>query len=328
MKATHDPDETKQSKLHQALAKITKEFMLDAAPTAFSAETGTDSYGPENIVGVGIAKKIKRNRPTSVTGVTVFVVKKAAVNTLSASARIPKFVNGVETDVVETGEFHYFPFRGRYRPVPGGVSVGHHRISAGTVALVVAKEDGSRYILSNNHVLANCNNANAGDPILQPGSIDGGRHPADTIGSLSAFLPLLFGGTQANTIDAAIAAVDPQMVISKNISYGAVGACQPAKIGMKVKKSGRTTQLTDGQIQSVNTTVRVNYGANGIALFTDQIVVVGASGAVFSQGGDSGSLIVTKKGNHPVGLLFAGSPSHTLANHIAPVLSQFGVSIL
>ena len=48
----------------------------------------------------------------------------------------------------------------------------------------------------------------------------------------------------------------------------------------------------------------------------------------FSSGGDSGSLIVTTDGNnYPVGLLFAGSSTRTLANQIGLVLTKFGVTI-
>jgi hypothetical protein len=55
------------------------------------------------------------------------------------------------------------------------------------------------------------------------------------------------------------------------------------------------------------------------------------SGPRFSAGGDSGSLIVTKGtllgDRRPVGLLFAGSPTTTLANPIDAVLDRFGVRV-
>src|SRR5438046_1832351 len=78
------------------------------------------------------------------------------------------------------------PFRGRYRPPTGGGSVGHFKITAGTIACLVRK-DRALYILSNNHVLANVNTGQAGDPVLQPGPYDGGRVPADVIAKLSQF---------------------------------------------------------------------------------------------------------------------------------------------
>ncbi len=55
------------------------------------------------------------------------------------------------------------------------------------------------------------------------------------------------------------------------------------------------------------------------------------SGNGFSAGGDSGSLIVTKGllmgDRRPVGLLFAGTATTTIANPIDLVLNRFGIEI-
>jgi hypothetical protein len=59
------------------------------------------------------------------------------------------------------------------------------------------------------------------------------------------------------------------------------------------------------------------------ATFTGQITT-----SDMSDGGDSGSLIVTEAGNNPVALLFAGSSTTTIANPIEPVLDYFGVSVV
>jgi len=62
-----------------------------------------------------------------------------------------------------------------------------------------------------------------------------------------------------------------------------------------------------------------------LARFVDQI---GISDGSFSDGGDSGSLIVTNDaGKNPVGLLFAGSSTRTIANPIDDVLAAFNVTI-
>ena len=60
------------------------------------------------------------------------------------------------------------------------------------------------YVLSNNHVLAGVNTASIGDPIIQPGDVDGGDDPGDRIATLAEFQMIDFkGGTR--TMDAAIA---------------------------------------------------------------------------------------------------------------------------
>ena len=69
--------------------------------------------------------------------------------------------------------------------------------------------DGSKtFALSNNHVFANRNDANKGDDILQPGRVDGGTDPANSIGTLHDYEPLRFCSVLScpgNRIDAAIA---------------------------------------------------------------------------------------------------------------------------
>lgn len=65
-------------------------------------------------------------------------------------------------------------------------------------------------------------------------------------------------------------------------------------------------------------------GIVGTARFIGQIVV---SPGTFSSGGDSGSLVATEDGDYPVGLLFAGGDTDTIANPIDLVLSRFGVTV-
>jgi hypothetical protein len=62
----------------------------------------------------------------------------------------------------------------------------------------------------------------------------------------------------------------------------------------------------------------------GTFTFLGQIIVKGLNGSSFSNSGDSGSLILERGTNRPVGLLFAGSASYTIANHISQVLAQLG----
>ena len=93
---------------------------------------------------------------------------------------------------------------------------------------------------------------------------------------------------------------------------------------MTVTKTGPTTNTTVGTIESVNTTVLVNYGTScGIARFVSQIVITAPGG--FSAGGDSGSAILQQSTKIPVGLLFAGSTTQTLANDIRIVYFLFRV---
>jgi len=96
-------------------------------------------------------------------------------------------------------------------------------------------------------------------------------------------------------------------------------------VGRKVAKSGGSTGLTCGTILAIHASTNVEYqkgcntGSTYVCDFTNQIAVGDAG---FSAQGDSGSLIVTQDTADPVGLLFAGSSTETLANPVAVVMQQ------
>jgi len=293
--------------------------------------------GNENIVGVGIDKKMKDHELISESCLKVFVKQKFPEDKISKNFMIPKTFEGIKTDVEEIGEVFAQAFTNCYDPIDGGSSIGHINITAGTLGCFVKKTDGEMFILSNNHVLANSNNALRGDLIVQPGPIDGGvhdsiTHPGDCdledkcVGKLSNFEPIDFMGNP-NQIDAAIA--KPFVKQRRNLSneikqIGILNGHTTAVDDEKVRKSGRTTEFTSGKISSLDFDVTVNYGV-GNALFESQIVIRG-SGDTFSMGGDSGSIIVNES-NKAVGLLFAGNSNVTFANHVVLVLNRFGVAI-
>jgi hypothetical protein len=224
-----------------------------------------------------------------------------------------------------TGEFQAGPPIGALRtqpvrPAPGGVSIGHYAITAGTLGCLVKDSIGNIYILSNNHVLANTNRASIGDRICQPGPDDNGRS-CDQLGSLHAFKPLVSG---VNYIDGALALpLTPyrNYVRPDILSMGYVNGEILPRLEMNVKKSGRTTGLTQGIISILKAYVQVNYGHFGTFTFDDQIVIEPGQ---FSSGGDSGSLVVDSD-NRAVGLLFAGSGTFTLANPFHYVRDFLGV---
>jgi hypothetical protein len=212
------------------------------------------------------------------------------------------------------------------RPAPIGVSTGHPHITAGTIGCRVKDTSGKVYALSNNHVYADENRASIGDNVLQPGAYDGGQDPRDAIGTLAAFERITFSRYAINKIDAAIALSSTANLGNSTPAdgYGTPSrTTATATVNLAVKKYGRTTKLTLGNVYAVNATVNVTYDS-GVARFVNQIVITPSS---FSGGGDSGSRIVTEDGNHPVGLLFAGSSSYTIANPIDAVLSRFSVTV-
>lgn len=277
--------------------------------------------------------------PNGRVGIRVF--------TASAETRgIPRAVDGIPVAAEVTGLIMALSDpTTRQRPAPLGFSVGHPAVTAGTLGARVVDATGVVYILSNNHVLANGNDAAMGDATLQPGAFDGGT-VADQIGTLAAFRPIVFTSSASNTIDGALAQVDGSAIgfgTPTDDGYGAPGTTlfgdangdgmfddRNALLGLPVQKYGRTTKLTKGQITGVNATLTICYEVLFIfctksARFVDQIIIEPAG---FSGGGDSGSLIVTDDANKsPVALLFAGSSTQTIANRLDLVLDYFDVAI-
>jgi hypothetical protein len=277
--------------------------------------------------------------PNGKVGVRVFV-KDAEVK------NVPGFVDDVAVAAEVTGLIvaSSDPTL-RARPSPMGFSIGHPLITAGTLGALVRNAAGQLFVMSNNHVLANQNDASIGDPMLQPGPFDGGTS-ADQIGTLADFQPINFSGG-SNTIDVAIGSVaDASLVLNSTPTddgYGMANAKifgdanndrvfddKAALLGLNVQKYGRTTKLTTGQITGINGTISVCYEVFIIfcvksATFVDQLII---GSGTFSGGGDSGSLIVTNDANrNPVGLLFAGGQTSTIANRIDLALNRFNVSV-
>ena len=273
-----------------------------------------------NVVGVGIGEKIKDGKRTGRTCLKVYVEKKIAEEKLSKQDLVPPLISKIETDVVEVGKLRPLASnRQRSRPARGGASIGHYKITAGTLGCVVKdKATGQTLILSNNHVLANSNEAKKGDAIIQPGSADGGKVKKDKIAELERWVKIGFG-KKANTADAAVARPLNDKDVSPEISsIGIPKGTVKGKVGLVVQKTGRTTDHTLGEIKDVNATVKVDYDGQ-TALFRNQILT-----SAMSQGGDSGSLILDQK-RRAVGLLFAGSDLVTIGNPIGDVLKLLDI---
>ena len=321
----------------------------------FIQRYSSDLLKISNVVGVGLAyDKDGNNR------IVVNVTDKLPLEQLHRNQIVPSEVHGFKTWVNQTGiiRAQNIDPTDRFRPAFGGVSIGHPDVTAGTFGFLVRDNDTDRrVILSNNHVLANSNNANIGDPILQPGSFDGGVLN-DTIGSLERFVEIFFdsdggGGIPdlppgcsipfsslvlslfkkgeivpqmgPNLVDAAIAMPTNNEDVEARIEgfENYPTASREAEIGMIVTKYGRTTQLTQGTVQQLGATVQVQYGDGLIATFEDQVLT-----SAMSEGGDSGSIVLDQATGDVVGLLYAGSPQITVLNRFQNVIDELDISLL
>jgi hypothetical protein len=315
-----------------------------------------------NVVGVGLGHKISDGEDTGELSVVVSVARKEPISALSPQDLVPKALDDMRTDVVETGILRAFPDeptergpRDRWRPVaPPGVSVGHYMITAGTFGCLVQR-GGELFILSNNHVLANVNECAEWDPILQPGPADGGG-PEDRIARLARYVPLVFEteeseceiadlaanllnaisgafgsshqlqavkmGRGTNRVDAALA----RPLSPNQVTHEILGIGAPVGVGSaSLGTEVQKSGRTTGYTQGRITQVDATMRVDYYgpkALFTGQLVA-----SPMSRGGDSGSAILDMD-RRVVGLLFAGSEGATILNPIDEVLSVLDVELV
>jgi hypothetical protein len=319
-----------------------------------------------NVHAVGVGFKNPYRQGKGEVCVVVAVSKKLPKDALSKGDLIPQTMDGVKTDVVELPPFRALQAVAgtarageassntqRLRPALPGSSIGHIDVSAGTFGCVVVR-NGMKFVLSNNHVLANSNQAKLGDPILQPGPLDGGTLSQDRLATLVEFVSLAFEGepeppapptgcgnffrnagapaqainkTGANRVDCALARVDGSIpggddnLSAEILHIGVPKGVAAAELGMQVQKSGRTTGYTMGEIEQIDVSSRVEFDDKA-AIFTGQLLAGG-----MSAGGDSGSAVLDMRSN-VVGLLFAGSRVATLINPIEEVLAALRVELV
>jgi hypothetical protein len=262
-------------------------------------------------------------------------------------------------------------FDNKMRPAPPGVSIGHPRITAGTLGTYVRRGQNDDWlILSNNHVLADVNEAIPGDFIRQPGTYDGGT-TSDRFARLEEYVHINGGSDkkenksaetywkavsapgnagarmvgcpyrlrttiphrieqpEPNLVDAALARPIMQEWVNRDHMSEPIGVIKGFKdfqLGDGAHKAGRTTEYTRGEVEGVNMFLRVQFGNRGIKEFGDQVLFRGENGSNFSDGGDSGSAIISLDGFFGA-LLFAGGGDATFGNRVGNVASLLGVRI-
>jgi len=224
--------------------------------------------------------------------------------------------------------------QGETRPLVGGTSLSAWvtegpwpRSYAGSLGMVTY----DNRILSNTHVIAMGSDTDGfldlGTPIIQPGSRDGGTL-ADRVGELEDYIPIDFGSNGQNYADAAIASIDDGVSASPGEQFGEeanywIGGWTEVSRGDSVRKSGRSTGVTTGQVVHTNASVWVDYGDQS-AYFVDQIVVSQANWS-FAARGDSGSAV--DRDGEFVGLLFGGSETHAVISKAEHIISRLGIAV-
>ncbi|OMC15787.1 hypothetical protein [Mycobacterium sp. SP-6446] len=142
--------------------------------------------------------------------------------------------------------------------------------------------------------------------------------------------------SRANVADAAVALIDDGVKFKSTFpTLGSISGLADVETVEDVVKVGRTTGLTHGRITAIEVDDVVVSFSTGLMRFDGQIEISGTDGCPFSEGGDSGSLVIDSASRSGVGLLFAGSEyggpdgvGVTYANPLGVVFGQLSIESL
>lgn len=304
------------------------------------------------VQGVDIDRKISGGKPTDQLSIIVYVAEKKDPSELSEDELIPAEIDGIPTDVQEEvielqavmvpqEELQSSIDTSKYTPLRGGISMGPCRsifmeppqvanpgnyLFSGTLgAMVRDRSTGAPMALTNFHVACVDDTWSAGDTMAQPSRPDGGSCPSDRYGTLAR-------ATLSENVDGAVVTLDEGVERQCRIEeIGDVKGTVAAQVGTAVRKRGRTTRLTYGEVASTDATVTVNFGDGiGVKTLKNQVRVTPdtSQNPRFSNSGDSGSVVVDSQ-NRVLGLLWAGATngSATYLNPINHVLNELDIEL-
>jgi len=260
-------------------------------------------------------RAVEQARTTATAAAT-----KAEATTTAAAAQLS------EAEATATVASAVVERQSRVRPLKPGFSVSGEKETAstiGTIGAFVRDARGGVYLLTAALALG-CPDSDPNSPVVQPGQIDGGQTPNDLVGYVARCLPWADGVSVANLVG--LARLEKGIAFEMTIPDPDVGPIrvrgvrQPA-LGMSVRKLGRTTGVTTGEITAVDVTFKLEL-PQGTLYFVNGILTSDMSG-----GGDDGALVVDEEG-YAIGLIVAGSQTTTILAPIQDVLDSFGVQLV
>lgn len=285
------------------------------------------------VTGLLVGKKRTEGQVLDDLGVCVLVEKKKPKSQLKSTEVVPKTIDGIKTDVQETGGpskpllLQSSP-RSRYDIVQPGISIGPEGFEgSGTIGLIVNDDTESEIcFLTCWHVVAPHQLAPE-TYIIQPGRPDGGRDTTDRCGEAGRYEISTYG-------DAALVTLSRDYAVSVLSTHQIVTALASASVGDQVKKMGRSTGETEGEVAGTGY-LAVDYSDWGQG-------TINVTGFIFEPltdpteeivaSGDSGALVYKPSSGAGLGILtsvFENSGTVTgFACNLATVLTQLNASLL
>lgn len=280
------------------------------------------------VVGVDVGFKEVQGQRTDELAIRVLVERKR--DDVPDAERIADSIEGIRTDVIQRGRIIFMADGSRYDPLIGGISIAACGGPPGTGTLGAIVQDtatGQLMALSNWHVLVY--GVSGQINVAQPSPIDGGICPSDVFGQVTR-------SAINEYVDCAVAQITSRTARASVAEWGSIAGSTVAQIGDRVRKRGRTSGMTWGDIDTVDATLSVDE-AGTTRTFKNQIGIWRADGVSnwFAQPGDSGSVVFHPSSSRISGLVFAGSAgnpflpdgAYAYANPIGAVMSALNVRI-
>ena len=282
--------------------------------------------GLENITSVYIGQKRSgpgKGKPTPELCVVIEVLTKADKAKLHRDFTIPEKIKVgnqyVLTDIqvgkqVKPQSVIGGDFCGLNRPNPAG------KFEAGTIGCFCTILDGAgeRWgcLLTNSHVIGKYLGAGVqeNDEILHKNGPNG-KHIGYYFKSGPTGVDAALAFTKGSAVD-----------LGSHHGLEIVSGLRDPTSGDTVLTYGaKTGKVRHGTVVKTGITTTVPYPNVGTKVIEDVFTIQGAGGAVFSQPGDSGSLITDEGTSEPVGLLIGAMGSLTVAHRIGFVCSELDV---
>ncbi len=253
---------------------------------------------------------------------------------------------------------------GRFEPIRkhkgalccgSSIGLGNQR-NAGTLTALVSSEDGRTLGLSCNHVIGGCSIAQPGTPVVSPGIQDVSVENNNIVvigdylrpAKMAQGLPSVT--KYHDNRDLACFEIRRKVKItslqgSGKDSYDTPTVYADVKLGLPVKKWGRSTGLTHGEItyvgkskrpEPIDYNVTCYYGPMNSQTFKgtvyyDEVYEITPVGPPFSLGGDSGALVVTDqpdKTEKVVGIVIAGERNKSIVLPLKAALRELKLKLL
>lgn len=297
------------------------------------------------VTAVGLGSKEITGRPTGELALKVFVEVKTDAAAVPAEELIPAEIDGLPTDVIESGKRHlvvdppgavivgnvYDPVRSR--PMIGGRQIRRenstHNGTAGCF-LVNPATPGDAWALTNLHVVTV---PDVPAPVAGTSALGQPTGESSVTGCCNDLFGKYVGGERAGSgSDEAAIKLDPGTQWQAEIAdIGVVTGPHPitqaeaTPQNYKVRKRGARTLLTGGVVRSLSTSD--GHDDNGIVIQPNSNPDAGTRTVFFDYEGDSGSALVNDAGE-VCGLIYARDDSgNGYAYAITHVLERLGTAL-